>query len=101
MEPFSLSLFLHRVSHNLLNSSIDHVESNLSHSPLLTHTIFPAWMLIPPFDKKYGGSAKIKSNLKSKRLSKSVQSPCRMVKARSLDLKYGMMFADIILYKSL
>ena len=34
---------------------------DLSQAPLLTETILPAWQVMPPLERKYGGSAKTRS----------------------------------------
>lgn len=48
-------------SHEVLNRCILSTEVRRSQSPLLTVTILPAWHVMPPFDRKWGGSAKIRS----------------------------------------
>ena len=41
---------------------------------------------MPPFERWYGGSAKIISNLNSKEFRSSIQSPCSRVNLLSDDL---------------
>jgi hypothetical protein len=37
------------------------MDSRRSHPPLFTDTILPDWQVTPPLERKYGGSAKIRS----------------------------------------
>ena len=61
IEPLSFNMFLHNLIHFLLYLIFSSILKVLSHSPLFTIVCLPEWHEIPLLDKKYGGSAKIKS----------------------------------------
>ena len=75
--PSGFNLSRHKETHCLLKSLSFSKPCDLSQSPLFTETIFPPLHEIPSPDKKYGGSANIKSTDSSGICFKFLkQSPC-------------------------
>ncbi len=67
--------FINNFNHFLLKLLIKSKPSDLSHFPLFTETISPLCIDKPLFERKYGGSAKTISNLKSNCGKSSIVSP--------------------------
>src|SRR5712675_1770671 len=61
MEPLGFRTRWAAASQARLNSWLASGPRDLSQSPLWTETILPAWQVMPPLERKYGGSAKTRS----------------------------------------
>src|SRR5437868_3256408 len=59
--PFGRSKSRHRPSHPRFQAWSASKPEERSHGPLSTDTTLPDWQEIPPFERKYGGSAKMQS----------------------------------------
>src|SRR5258705_442027 len=76
MVPAGLRTRRQAFNHERLNSWSSSTPRLLSHSPLLTLTIFPATQVMPSLESKYGGSVQMQSTLFSGReFSHSSESP--------------------------
>src|SRR6266849_460109 len=60
-EPLGFNMRWQAESQARLNSWLDSGPRDLSQSPLWTETILPAWQVMPPLERKEGGSAKTRS----------------------------------------